>query len=719
MSADEKECARWMVLRIEPGAAGTSSSHVHRHRALVHPSCGFSTGSMMVVRVEENDVEILCVVWANKDVAPGSVKLSESALVALGKGSNTAALASAVTVARPEMGAEASTVELSVSAESALTSAAAEYVKQCLVGNYVARSSLFFVPINGRRVRVEISNVVASSSEARVARISQRTRVVVGAAEATAKPGSSSLENSVPPPLPRVRLAGLEKELEEAGEILRLALSPHLVGGLKPPRGILLHGAPGTGKTMMAAEIAARLNARLVVVNGPEVLSRDAGATEAALEKIFEDAATSEGDGNALVFIDEIDSLCPSRNDASSVSKRVVATLLTILDGMGRERNRVAVVGATNRPDALDAALRRPGRLDREIAIPVPNAGARERILRAHLSAHPFHEVSDACVEKTAARAHGFVGADLMSVVKLAAWASYGRDDRAVIGDSDLIAAAAKVKPSALREVAVEVPSVRFEDIGGAEEAKRALREAVQWPISRPEVFTRLGIRPPRGVLLFGPPGCGKTLLAKAVATEAEMNFVAVKGPELLSQWVGESEKAVAAVFRRARLAAPTVIFFDELDALAPRRSSSGSGGGIDRVLSQLLTELDGVETRECVVVIAATNRPDLIDDALLRPGRFDRRIYLGPPNAAARRAILGLGMKKMPCADNVDLNALVMASEGFSGAEVAAACGNAAMRALEEDIDSSVVAQRHILASIRDVVPQITQEVVEFYAQF
>ncbi|CAM9721316.1 unnamed protein product, partial [Phaeothamnion confervicola] len=527
------------------------------------------------------------------------------------------------------------------------------------------------------------------------------------------------------------------------------------------------HRPPGTGKTSLARAAAAACGVAVIAVNGPELVSRFVGESEAALRRIFQRAAAV---APCLVVFDEIDALCPRRDAAASaVERRIVSTLLSLLDGVDA-LGQVAIIACTNRPQALDPALRRPGRLDREIEVGVPDAGGREEILgivltslglRGSLSEEQVgREVATATGlsfvlgqsgrgERLAARTHGFVGADLQLVVKEAALHALSRLDGSPGVDNSMTAAAAaavaaaptatvpltalrlteadvraaltRVSPSALREVAVEVPRVRWGDIGGMGGVKALLREVVEWPLRHPEAFQRMGISPPRGVLLYGPPGCSKTLMARALATESGMNFLAVKGrPELLSQWLGESERALQAMFRRARAAAPTIIFFDEIDAIAGRRGSAeaGQAGATERVLTQLLTELDGIEPLRRVVVVAATNRPDLLDSALLRPGRLDRLVYVPPPDLGSRTEIFRIALADDGDGGDsgVDVAALAAATVGLSGAECVAVCREAALAAMEEDEDAAVVEQRHLLAAAAAVTRQITPAVLRFY---
>ncbi|KAJ3211504.1 spermatogenesis associated protein 5 [Dinochytrium kinnereticum] len=547
-------------------------------------------------------------------------------------------------------------------------------------------------------------------------------------------------------PLDYSSIGGLRKEVEEIRKIVEAPLlEPERFSkfGLRPPRGVLLFGPPGTGKTLVARVVAAETGAHVIIINGPDVLSKFYGETEERLKTIFQEA---EENAPSIIFIDEIDSICPKRDESSSdLEKRVVTTLLTLMDGAHHKNptkaDGVVIIAATNRPNVLDDALRRPGRFDREIEIGIPDAHGRLDILKAQLKNVP-HALTDDDIRDVSARAHGYVGADLAAIVREAGLSVVQRVTKAgsksadegrlrrfrpvtslegldlKVRLEDLNWALAKIKPSAMREIMVEVPKVLWTDIGGQEDIKQRLKEAVEWPLKHPEVFERFKIKPPKGILLYGPPGCSKTLLAKALATEAGLNFLAVKGPELFSKWVGDSEKAVRDVFKKARAASPSIIFFDEIDAIAVRRGS-GDASVADRVLSQLLSEMDGVEPLVNVTVVAATNRPDILDSALLRPGRIDRILYVSPPDFDARKEILSIQTSKMACATDVDVMELATKSDGFSGAEVVSLCQEAALLAMEEDIQAKEVKRDHFLAAVAGVTPRITAEMIAFYDQF
>jgi transitional endoplasmic reticulum ATPase len=527
-------------------------------------------------------------------------------------------------------------------------------------------------------------------------------------------------------------IGDLEDAKQKIRELVELPLRhPELFKhlGIEPPKGILLIGPPGTGKTLLAKAVANEANAYFVAINGPEIMSKYYGESEARLREIFEEAKKN---APAIIFIDEIDAIAPKREEVTGeVEKRVVAQLLTLMDGL-QERGQVVVIGATNRPDAVDPALRRPGRFDREIWINPPDFKGRYEILLIHTRNMPL--APDVDLRKLAEATHGFSGADLAALAREAAMSALRRAIQSGLIDlnqssippeafekikvtmADFINALKEIIPSALREIHIEVPRVRWEDVGGLENVKQELREAVEWPLKYPERFKKFGLRPPKGILLFGPPGTGKTLLAKAVATESGANFIAVRGPEIFSKWVGESEKMVREIFRKARMAAPAVIFIDEIDALATARGLGGDSLVSERVVAQLLAEMDGVKALENVVVIAATNRPDLVDPALLRPGRFDRIIYVPPPDFRARLEILLIHTKATPLAKDVDLEELARRTEGYSGADLELLVREATFLALREDINAKEVSMRHFEEALKKVRPSVTPDMLKFY---
>jgi len=503
-------------------------------------------------------------------------------------------------------------------------------------------------------------------------------------------PGDTDREAQSPTGVTYEDIGGLDDELELVREMIELPLSnPGIFTrlGVEPPKGVLLHGPPGTGKTLIAKAVANEVDATFLTVSGPEIMSKYKGESEERLREVFEKAAD---DAPAIVFFDEIDSIAGKRNDGGDVESRVVGQLLSLMDGLNA-RGDVIVIGATNRVDSLDPALRRGGRFDREIEIGVPGEAGRREVLDVHTRRMPLADDVDA--DKLASRTHGFVGADLESLTKEAAMTALRRTRQAggrlgeiTISRADFEHAMAAVEPSAMREYVAETPSTDFDDVGGLDEAKTQLEQAVTWPLMYGPLFDAADTAPSAGVLLHGPPGTGKTLLARAIAGESEVNFIQVQGPELLDRYVGESEKAVREVFERARQAAPAIVFFDEIDAIAGDRDSLGSDSGVgDRVVSQLLTELDRLSDNPNLVVLAATNRRDSLDPALLRAGRLERHIEVPEPDRDARRAILAVHTRDKPLAEDVDLEVIADDTEGYSGAELTSICREAALLAITD----------------------------------
>lgn len=515
-------------------------------------------------------------------------------------------------------------------------------------------------------------------------------------------------------------IGGLKEEVKKVREMIEIPLKrPELFEklGIAPPKGVLMHGPPGTGKTLLAKAVASESDAHFIAINGPEIMSKYVGGSEENLREYFEEA---EENSPSIIFIDELDAIAPKREETNGeVERRTVAQLLTLMDGL-KSRGQVVVIGATNRPDSLDPALRRPGRFDREIEIGVPDSEERKEVLEIHTRNMPLAD--DVDLDKISNTTHGFVGADLESLCKEAAMRVVRRIlpeiqndeeipkevmEKIVVTGDDFKNAQKEIQPSALREVLVQIPDIKWSDIGGLENIKQELKEAVEWPLKHPETFQRLGIRPPKGTLLYGIPGTGKTLLAKAVASESEANFISIKGPELLSKWVGESEKGVREVFRKAKQAAPTVIFFDEIDAIAGARSGNDTDSGVTkRVVNQLLTEMDGLEELEDVAIIAATNRPDILDAGLMRPGRFDRHIHVKEPDEEARLAIFNVHTKNMPLAKDVDLKKLAKNTDGYVGADIEAICREAAMLTLRKNLDAEEIPYKYFKEAIDKVKP-------------
>jgi transitional endoplasmic reticulum ATPase len=530
-------------------------------------------------------------------------------------------------------------------------------------------------------------------------------------------------------------IGGLTEEVKKVREMVELPLKrPEIFSrlGIEPPKGVLLHGPPGTGKTLLAKAVANESEAHFILLNGPEIMSKFYGESEKKIRTIFEEA---EKNAPAIVFIDEIDSLAPKREEVGGeVERRVVSQLLTMMDGL-QSRGKVVVIGATNRPNAIDPALRRPGRFDREVEISVPDKAGRLQIIKIHTRGMPLTKSVD--LDEIARKTHGFVGADINSLAKEAAMNVLRKnihkfkleEDNEIpqevlnelkVSRSDFDESLKTVRPSAMREVLVETPSTKWNDIGGIENVKRDLKEAVEWPLKFPDSFSRMGISPPKGVLLYGPPGTGKTLLAKAVANESEANFIQIKGPSLLSMWVGKSEEGIRKIFEKARQVSPCVIFFDEIDSLAGRRGASTGGGAkvAENVLNQLLAEMDGIEDLTNVIVIGATNRPDILDPALLRPGRFDRIVYVSVPDKEGRLEILKIHTSKIPLDKTVDIRKLAEETSGYTGADLESFAREAAMLALREDINATIVTKKHFDEAMDKVQPSVSDNDQKRYKQ-
>jgi transitional endoplasmic reticulum ATPase len=582
-----------------------------------------------------------------------------------------------------------------------------QYLVQTLEGRPIVKGDLIEVNIMGRKFDLVVQSF-QPASEAGV--IQSFTEVKL-----SEKPAKQEVAKG--PKVAYEDIGGLKDEVDKVREMIELPLRhPELFEklGVEAPKGVLLHGPPGTGKTLLAKAVASETSANFTSIGGPEIMSKFYGESEERLREIFKEAAEN---APSIIFIDEIDSIAPKRDEVTAeTERRVVAQLLALMDGL-EGRGKVVVIGATNRPNALDPAIRRPGRFDREIEIGIPDKEGRLEILQIHTRGMPLAD--DVDLVQLANMTHGYVGADLAALAREAAMRALRKVLPSIdleaetiplevlnnlrVNMEDFMSAYREMQPSTLREVLLETPNVKWEDIGGLDQPKQVLMESVEWPLRYGALFKHMNATPPKGILLYGPPGTGKTLLAKAVATESQANFISVKGPEFLSKWVGESEKAVRETFRKARQAAPCVIFLDEIDAIAPVRGKSSDSGVTERVVSQILTEMDGLEALHNVVVIAATNRPDIIDPALLRAGRFDRLVFIPPPDLEARKEILKIHTKGKPLDKDVDLDKLAAKTDHFSGADIAAMCNEAVMLSIRDyvleggDLDQDKISKRKV----------------------
>jgi transitional endoplasmic reticulum ATPase len=668
--------------------AETNPKFVGRGMALIDPKImeelELSTGDVMEVSGEKKSYVLL---WSSPPTDYGKklIRIDGYTRNDIGVGIDDKVSIRKIDVKRAEQVVLAPTEELSIVGLE-------EYLPELLDGRVVAKGEVIPLNVMGKRIGFTVTSVLPA--DATVSVIDSDTQFIIGTVPKHAAKG-----------VPRITyedIGGLKNEVQKVREMIELPLRhPEIFEriGIDAPKGVLLHGPPGTGKTLLAKAVANETNANFYSISGPEIMSKFYGESEGNLREVFKEA---QENAPSIIFIDEIDSIAPKREEVSGdVEKRIVSQLLTLMDGIS-SRGKLVVIGATNRPNAIDPALRRPGRFDREIEIGIPDEQGRLDILHIHSRGMPLTE--DVDLGSIARVTHGFVGADLEALSKEAAMRSLRRLlpeidlhqpkipaevlNKIKVTKQDFDEALKDVQPSAMREVLVQRPNVKWEDIGGLQRIKDELEEAIEWPLKHAELFAQADVKPPKGILLYGPPGTGKTMIAKAVATTSEANFISIKGPELISKWVGESEKGIREVFRKARQAAPCVVFFDEIDAVAPKRGGAGGDSHVtERVISQMLTELDGLEDLKGVVVIAATNRPDIIDEALLRPGRFDRILEVPPPDKDARKQILQIHTKKKPLDADVNLDKLVVQTEGMTGAEIAALVNAAAMTAIKEHV--------------------------------
>ncbi len=711
----EKNEKKDVVLKVAESYKIDVGKGIVRIGSDVMSELGLRSGDVVRVKGRENVPTIVMRLRGN-DEDLGIIRMDGVTRVNAG-----VKLGDEVTIEKVENINEAKSIELSPTEKIMLSGDVEEFFKERLIDKPVIDGMKVMVDILGRRLYYIITSVRPKG----ISIVTDETNVMVSESVVESKRKTPSVRYE--------DIGGLKNAIYKIREMVELPLKhPELFErlGIEPPKGVLLYGPPGCGKTLLAKAVANETDSNFYLINGPEIMSKYYGESEKQLRDVFEKA---EKNAPSIIFIDEIDSIAPKRESiGGDVERRVVSQLLTLMDGL-KGRGQVIVIAATNRPNDIDPALRRPGRFDREIAIGVPNKEGRKEIFMIHTRGMPL--ASDVDLDELAEVTRGFTGADIEVLCKEAALKAMRRilpDIENVEGKissdilkklevtrDDFVKALIEVEPSAMREVIVETPKVRWEDIGGLDEAKQEIREAVEWPLNHGKAFKRIGIEPPRGVLLYGPPGCGKTLLAKAVANETGANFIAIKGPEIFSKWVGESEKAIREIFKKAKQVAPCVIFFDELDAIAPKRGMFGGSHVTESVVNQILAELDGIEKLEKVVVIGATNRPDIIDPALLRPGRFDKLIYIGMPNKEQRKKILEIHTKKMPLANNVNLDDLVEKTEGYTGADIAALCKEAGLIALRESMDAKEVKMKHLNEALEKVKKSVSESDLKRYMEY
>jgi transitional endoplasmic reticulum ATPase len=683
MVKDGSNANHQVTLRV----AETNPKFVGRGMAIVDPKVmedlSLSTGDVIEISGKKKSYVLL---WSSQpdDYGKKLIRIDGYTRNNIGTGIDDTVTIRKVTVKKADQVILAPTEELSIVGLE-------DHLPELFEGRVVSKGDIITLNIMGRRIGFAVTGTSPSEG---ASLIDSKTEFVIGSVPKSAAKG-----------VPRVSyedIGGLKNEVQKVREMIELPLRhPEIFEriGIEAPKGVLLHGPPGTGKTLLAKAVANETNANFYSIGGPEIMSKFYGESEERLREVFKEA---EENAPSIIFIDEIDSIAPKREEVSGdVEKRVVSQLLTLMDGIS-SRGKIVVIGATNRPNALDPALRRPGRFDREIEIGIPDEQGRLDILLIHTRGMPLTD--DVDLASIARVTHGFVGADLEALSKEGAMRSLRRIlpeikleqpkipaeilNKIKVTKQDFDEALRDVQPSAMREVLVQKPNVSWEDIGGLLQVKEELAEAIEWPLKHADLFTEADVNPPKGILLYGPPGTGKTMIAKAVAATSEANFISIKGPELISKWVGESEKGVREVFRKARQAAPCVVFFDELDAIAPRRGGAeGDSHVTERVISQMLTEMDGLEDLKAVVVIGATNRPDIIDEALLRPGRFDRILEVPVPDKEARKQIFQIHTKKKPLGANVNIDRLVEMTDGMTGADIAATVNAAAMTAIKEHV--------------------------------
>ncbi len=716
--AEEKKA---IVLRVEDPERSQAYRNIVTLDTQSKEALGITSGD--IVEIEGTKITA-ATVWPAREEDEGRGIIRMDSLTRKNCG---AGLGDKVTVRKANV-KEAKTIVLAPTENIRIVAQGYESIlKKILIGKPLMQNDLTWISLLGTGFVYK----VVSTTPKGIVKVVDTTKIQLK--EEPVKEGEGAI-----PSITYDDIGGLKEQIEKVREMIELPMKhPEIFRrlGVDPPKGVLMHGPPGTGKTLLAKAVANETNAHFISVSSPSIMSKYVGEAEKKIREIFKEAVEN---APSIIFFDEIDSIAPKREETTGeVERRVVAQLLSLMDGM-EARGNVIVIAATNRVNSIDEALRRPGRFDREIEFPVPNKKARKQILEVHTRGMPLAD--DVDLQKFANLTHGFVGADLQALTKEAAMKALRRylpeldlDEENIpmeilekmqVTQEDFENALKEVQPSALREVVADIPNVKWEDVGGLEKVKEEIKEAVEYPLKYPDAFKEMGIRAPKGILLYGPPGTGKTLLAKAAATESEANFISIKGPELLSKWVGESEKGIRNIFKRARQVSPSIIFFDEIDSIAPARGTNHDSEITDRIVNQILTELDGIEELKDVVVIAATNRPDLIDPALLRQGRLDKLIHIPAPDKKARLDILKIHTKNVPIAregnNKVDLEELAEKTEGYTGADIEGLVREAAMIALKENkMKRTKVLNRHFKEAMKKIKPSVSREVKDGYEEF
>ncbi|XP_052755119.1 ribosome biogenesis protein SPATA5 [Galleria mellonella] len=695
---EEKKLHSWLV------RGGPLQEGVPRSSVMIHPSAGSLIGAVIGGALQlsrEGAPTLVKRMWPSKTAAPAAVILPAADLTGAWCSDSKKVTVSVVEGTIPE----ATRVVIKIK-NYKLETDICDILKQHFLNNFVSIGTVLVYYYFGKKLEIEVIDVRSEKVDG----MNETWCTLCESTVWTIEKDATQKVKKKP-----VSLGGVNDILDEIQTFVNISFNKDgLTANFQPTRGLLIHGHSGIGKTAICKYLIDNLNCYHIEVNGPSIFSKYFGETEATMKGLFTKAIENEP---SIILVDEIETICPRRSSGSTEQeRRITSAFVALLDSLHEENNRVFVLATTRKPDAIDPMLRRFGRLDKEIEVPIPDRIRRKEILYSLLKNLP-NRISSQDIDAIADLAHGYVAADLVNLCTQASMKCI-KQSRDAIEHEDLMAALTVVRPSAMRELLIEIPNVRWSDIGGMDNLKLKLRQAVEWPLKHSASFKRLGVKPLSGVLLYGPPGCSKTMIAKALATESGLNFLSIKGPELFSKWVGESERAVRDLFTKARQVAPSIIFFDEMDAIGGERGV-GEAGVHERVLAQLLTELDGVVPLNSVTILAATNRPDKMDRALLRPGRLDRLIYVPLPDYETRLQILELKLATMSTSEDVNPHNLATVTDGFSGAELQAVCHEAALQALEKDLDCRAVTMEHFFSVLREFSPRTPKSLLKVYEEF